>query len=442
MGTTRAERCDRVPRMSARGCYVGAARRGTTTIPSSPVPACAPITAPTSDTRSRATRGSRSRSRSASSSARSAGAEVVHGQVGRPVPGGPHRQLDQPLRRPRRGAHLLQRHDPALRHVQQRLHRQRGADQRRGGADPAAAAQPVERVDAEEHAAAGGDVRGGRLHGRRRAAPAAGGVGRRQHREAQAHRRWPASRPPGPGPARPPPRPAGPPPTSRTARATGAPRPPRRLRRRARPGSRRRTRRAPGVRSAPRGAGRPAPPRRPRRRCRRPPGPPASPSRTSSGTTRIPRSAASAGGQVRGRVGHDGDGHARDSRPYPVDRADGIAIRTVRAPRLRRPRRCSRRAASAGGRARRASTAHRQLPDPAERRPRRRRQLQQAADQPGDQPAVRDEQRRSPASRRVGELGVQLVDDRPRPRAPRRPATPRPAAPTSGSDRHVAIAPG
>ena len=96
------------------------------------------------------------------------GTEVVHRQVRRSVTGGPHRQLHQPLRGPRGRPHLLQRHDPPLRHVQQRLHRQRRADQRGRRADPAAAAQPVQGVHAEEHPAPGRDVRGCLLHAPRR----------------------------------------------------------------------------------------------------------------------------------------------------------------------------------------------------------------------------------------------------------------------------------
>ena len=208
-------------------CYRGApSRRGTTTMPSSPVPACAPITAPTSDTSSRATCGSRSRKRWASSSARSAAPRWCTARSAGPVPGGPDRELHHPLGRPRRRPHLLQRHDPPLRHVQQRLDRQRAAHQRRRRADAASPAQPVQGVDAEEHAAATRRRRAAASSTAAASAPPSGRVGGRQHREAQAHRRRPrvdhphAPRPDLLG------RRAAPPPTFPTARATGAPTPP------------------------------------------------------------------------------------------------------------------------------------------------------------------------------------------------------------------------
>ena len=67
-------------------------------------------------------------------------------------PGGLHGQLLQPGQRASRGPHPLQGGDPAVGDLQQRLHRQRAAEQRRRGADPAAAAQVLQGVDVEQRA--------------------------------------------------------------------------------------------------------------------------------------------------------------------------------------------------------------------------------------------------------------------------------------------------
>ena len=79
--------------------------------------------------------------------------QVRHGDVDRVRPGGLHGQLLQPRQRASRGPHPLEGRDPALGDLQQRLHGERAADQRGGGADPATAAEVLERVHVEQGAA-------------------------------------------------------------------------------------------------------------------------------------------------------------------------------------------------------------------------------------------------------------------------------------------------
>ncbi|OLT20392.1 hypothetical protein BJF78_09885 [Pseudonocardia sp. CNS-139] len=128
------------------------------------------------------------------------GAQVVHGEVGRARGRRLHREVHQALRRAGGGAHLLQRHDPAVHDVQERLHRERRAHQRGRGADPAAATEPVEGVDGEEHPAPVRHVGGGRLHGGAVRA-GVGGVCRGEHGVAEAHAGGPGVDHPHPVPA-------------------------------------------------------------------------------------------------------------------------------------------------------------------------------------------------------------------------------------------------
>ena len=267
---------------------------GTTTTPSKPGPTCAPITAPTSDTSRRRPAGSAPaaapRSRRPAPPPRG-GARP--GPTGRP-PARLHRQLDQALRGTRRGAHLLQRHDPALRHVQQRLHPERGAQQRGRRTDPAAAAQPVERVHREEHPAARAPPPLRPLHGSCGQARR-GGVGRGQHRVPQTHPGRPGVDHPDPvrtdlvgrHPCRLP-RSGQLPGQMHRDHAVGPG-----VQRRA--GSTRRTRRAPAGRSARRGAGRPARRTARPRRCRRPRGRSARPAGPPAAPPGAPRAATPAG---------------------------------------------------------------------------------------------------------------------------------------------------
>ena len=170
---------------------------GTTTTPSRPGPACAPIAAPTSEIRQRRASGNRAHNRSASSAARVAAPRWCTARSADPAHSGLRGQLDQAHRGPRRRPDLLQRHDPPVRDVQQRLHRQRGAEQRRRGADPPAAPQVLEGVDAEEDPAARCHVRRGALH---LPAGQAGSQRRRRRRapRSPAPSRSSASRPPAP----------------------------------------------------------------------------------------------------------------------------------------------------------------------------------------------------------------------------------------------------
>ena len=120
-----------------------------------PGPTCAPSTAPSSaHPTSRPSRLSASRMASSDCScpAPIRTGQVRHGDVDRVRPGGLHGQLLQPRQGASRGPHPLQRRDPALGDLQQRLHGEGTADQRGGGADPAAAAEVLEGVHVEQGA--------------------------------------------------------------------------------------------------------------------------------------------------------------------------------------------------------------------------------------------------------------------------------------------------
>jgi hypothetical protein len=73
--------------------------------------------------------------------------------------------VDHPLERPAGGAHALDRHDLVVER-EDRLDLQRRADPRAGGADPAAAAQELERVDHEPELQGGAQLAGGRQRAR------------------------------------------------------------------------------------------------------------------------------------------------------------------------------------------------------------------------------------------------------------------------------------
>ena len=131
---------------------------GAMTTPTAPGPTWAPIAAPSSLTKS----STRSGHLLAQLRGEPVGAvgrgEMVHRDRDRPVVGGLDGVLHQPVHRPGRGPHLLQRHDPPLAHVEHRLDRQSRAQQGGGGADPAAPAQVLEGVDDEERAGRRGGV--------------------------------------------------------------------------------------------------------------------------------------------------------------------------------------------------------------------------------------------------------------------------------------------
>ena len=158
-----------------------------------------------------------------------------------------------------------------------------------------------------------------------------------------------------------------------------------------------------------------------------------SPSRTSSGTTRIPRAAISSRGQVGGRVGHDGDGH--DAALSATRRSGTVRIRPITS----RCRRCSRPAASAGGRrvgpARpTGSCRYRRSPARLDVGNASRPQTSPAIIPPcATSTAVASGRRRPrrPAPRRPARIG-----------APRRSGTPRPAVPSPDRSARCAIAPG
>ena len=75
--------------------------------------------------------------------------QVVHGQTTGPPPAAAHVSATVERSALRRGPHLLQRHDAALDHLQQRFDRQRRRQQRGRRADPSAPPQVLERVDVE-----------------------------------------------------------------------------------------------------------------------------------------------------------------------------------------------------------------------------------------------------------------------------------------------------
>jgi len=114
--------------------------------------------------------------------------EVVDGQVDRTGSGGLGGQLNQPRQRFARRSHLLERHDLALDHLQQRLDRERGREQRGRRPDAPAPAQVLERVDVEQRAGLVDGVRGRPLH-LRSARPVARRPRRGEDREAERHRR-------------------------------------------------------------------------------------------------------------------------------------------------------------------------------------------------------------------------------------------------------------
>ena len=165
-------------------------RRETTT-PSRPGPTWAPTTAPTSETCDDASDGMRARSRSSSAVALSCAARWCTARSTGCVPRALHGDVLEPGQRLGRRADLLQRRDAPVRHVQQRLDRQRRADEGRRRADAPAAAQVLERVDVEDHVGAGGALDGGGGHRVEVAAPARG-LGGGDDREAEPHREHPA----------------------------------------------------------------------------------------------------------------------------------------------------------------------------------------------------------------------------------------------------------
>ena len=137
------------------GCPASWPASGDTTMPTAPGPTWAPIAAPSSLTNSSVTAGSRSRSSAARRSARSGAARWCTATRHGPVPRCLGCALDQPGERAPEGAHLLQRQDLAVAHVEQRLDRQGRAEHRGRRSDPATTAQVLERVDDEERAGRG-----------------------------------------------------------------------------------------------------------------------------------------------------------------------------------------------------------------------------------------------------------------------------------------------
>ena len=138
-----------------------------------PGPVCAATTAPTSSTSAARTRSPRrSRRRVAQRLGPVGGAEMLHRDVHIGVSGRLGGELDQAGQRAAGGAYLLLEHHLAAADVQDRLHRQRRAEQRRGGADPATATEELQRVDVEQRAASGPPRSSGRRAHGRRVAPA------------------------------------------------------------------------------------------------------------------------------------------------------------------------------------------------------------------------------------------------------------------------------
>ena len=289
-----------------------------------PGPTCAPRTAPSSPHQtSRPSRLASSRvgSFSASCPARSGLARwaTQTSTVGlaRRLDG----ELLEPGQRPRGGPHPLQRGDLAVLDLQQRLDRQRAAEQRGRGADPAAAAEVLQRVDVEQRRRR----RGPRPGGRRRLLGGAARVERRRRPRARRTRSRP--RPAGcrrraPGSTRRARR-AGPTRRCRSCRRTGGPTRSR-WRRRARPSRRPRAARpGPGATcstglhslSAVATSSGVAP--------SAPSSYTVAPITTCSGTTTMPRSAASSGGRLAVESVTIDDRHAgkasRGRSPVPRD---------------------------------------------------------------------------------------------------------------------------
>ena len=166
-------------------------RARATTVPMTPGPRCAPITAPELGDLDLAARpGSASRSWSATASARSAAARWCTARSTGASPAARDGQLHQPGHGACDDVRTFSSGDDLpLDHLQQRLHRQRRREQRRGGADAAAAAQVLERVDVEHRPGARRPSSVGRaLHLARRCRRRGARPGRREHGEAEAHR--------------------------------------------------------------------------------------------------------------------------------------------------------------------------------------------------------------------------------------------------------------
>ena len=117
--------------------------------------------------------------------------QVGDAHVDLPLVGRLDRELLQAGQRLAGGAHLLQRGHLAVLDLQQRLHRQRAAEQRRGGADPAPAAEVLQRVHVEQRGAGRGPALGrrGRILHR---APLADRVRGRQRGVPRRHADLPA----------------------------------------------------------------------------------------------------------------------------------------------------------------------------------------------------------------------------------------------------------
>ena len=124
---------------------VGSARRAARPRPARPCRCARRSRHPPRTPGSRAEFGSRSSSLVASSAARSGAPRWCTARLDRTVACRFDGELDHPSRRPARRAHLLQRHDLPTCHVQQRLHRQRGAERsrRRGRSGRLAAGVPA-----------------------------------------------------------------------------------------------------------------------------------------------------------------------------------------------------------------------------------------------------------------------------------------------------------
>ena len=115
------------------------------------------------------------------------GVQVVHRDVARPTSGALAHEVLDARERLRRRPHLLQRRHPTLAQLEDRLHRERLADERGGGADAAAATQIVERVDVEERVRR----RRSRQHDVGDGVRVGSGLGRArsiEHREPHRHR--------------------------------------------------------------------------------------------------------------------------------------------------------------------------------------------------------------------------------------------------------------
>ena len=141
------------------------------------------------------------------------------------VPRGLDRELLEPAQRPRRGPDLLERGDLAVGDLEQRLDRQRAAEQGGRGADPAAATEVLQRVDVEQRGATPRPARG------RPCTASSGGAAGVEHVGSRRAPRTRWRRPPAgcrrrtPGSTRPRPR-AGPTRRCRSSPPTGGSTPP------------------------------------------------------------------------------------------------------------------------------------------------------------------------------------------------------------------------